>query len=66
MQSKAATVKELDMGKCCVRFKKVENLALDVVAELLERVPAAKHIETYEAAVRRARTRPTKPRERGK
>ncbi|MGH7131294.1 MAG: DUF1801 domain-containing protein [Phycisphaerales bacterium] len=43
----AATGKKLDMGKSCIRFKKVEDLALDVIGEAIRRVPAAKYIEHY-------------------
>jgi hypothetical protein len=40
--------KKLDMGKCCVRFKKVEDVALDVIGEAIRRVPAKTYIEYYE------------------
>jgi len=40
--------KKLDMGKCCVRFKKVEDLALDVIGESIRRMPAKAYIELYE------------------
>jgi hypothetical protein len=43
--------KKLDMGKSCVRFKKVEDLALDVIGEAVKRVPARKYIEHYLAAL---------------
>jgi hypothetical protein len=36
----AKTGKKLDMGKSCIRFKKVDDLALDVIAEAIRRVPA--------------------------
>jgi hypothetical protein len=40
------------MGKSCVRFKKLSDLALDVIAEAIKRVPAKKYIEYCEAATR--------------
>ena len=40
--------KKLDMGKSCVRFKKVEDLALDVIGETIRRVPARKYIAAIE------------------
>lgn len=43
----AATGKKLDMGKSCIRFKKVEDLALDVIGEAIRRMPAKKYIEFY-------------------
>lgn len=42
--------KKLDMGVCCVRFKKLEELPLDVIGEAVRRVPAKKFIELYESA----------------
>lgn len=44
----AKTGKKLDMGKSCIRFKKIDDLALDVVAEAFKRTPAKKYIEFYE------------------
>ena len=56
----AKTGKKLDMGKACVRFKKVEDLALDVIGEAIKRVPAKKYIEKIEAAVKSRGSRPSK------
>jgi hypothetical protein len=44
----AKTGKKLDMGKSCIRFKKVEDLALDVIAEAFKRTPAREYVEFYE------------------
>lgn len=44
------TGKKLNMGKACIRFKKLDDLALDCIAELIRRVPAKKYIECCEAA----------------
>jgi hypothetical protein len=44
----AKTGKKLDMGKSCVRFKKLDDLALDVIAEAIRRVPAKAYIARYE------------------
>jgi hypothetical protein len=44
------TGKKLDMGKACIRFKKLEDLALDVIGEAVRRVPARKYIAMCEAA----------------
>lgn len=46
-----ATGRKLDMGKCCIRFKRLEQVALDVVGEAIRRVPAKKFIEHYESAI---------------
>jgi Domain of unknown function (DU1801) len=42
--------KKLDMGKSCVRFKKVEDLALDVVGESVARMPVDRFIAFFEKA----------------
>lgn len=56
----AKTGKKLDMGKSCVRFKKLEDLALDVIAEAIRRVPAKKYIAHYESARETTGKRPSK------
>jgi hypothetical protein len=43
--------KKLDMGKACIRFKKADDLALDVLGEAFRRLPAKAYIEQYEAAL---------------
>jgi hypothetical protein len=48
----AKTGKKLDMGKSCLRFKKVEDLALDVIGETIKRVPAKKYIAHCEASLK--------------
>ncbi|HEX8533537.1 MAG TPA: DUF1801 domain-containing protein [Allosphingosinicella sp.] len=44
----AAAGKKLDMGKSCIRFKKVEDLAEDVLAEAIRSVPPDEFIAEYE------------------
>jgi uncharacterized protein YdhG (YjbR/CyaY superfamily) len=44
-----ATGRKLDMGKACVRFKKIEDVPLEVVAEAIRRMPSPRYIHTYEA-----------------
>ncbi len=46
------TGRKLDMGKCCIRFKKVDDLALDVIGEAIRRMPVKKFIAYYESAIR--------------
>jgi len=41
------TGKKLDMGKSCVRFKKLEDVPLEVVGEAIKRVPAKKYVKSY-------------------
>jgi hypothetical protein len=40
--------KKLDAGKSCIRFKKIDDLALDVIGEAFKRMPAKKYIALYE------------------
>ena len=58
--------KKLNMGKSCVRFKKHDDLALDVIGEAIRQVPARKYIEYVEsarAAMGAGRAKPSKPEE---
>ncbi len=41
--------KQLDMGKSCVRFASVDDLALDAVAEVIRAVPPERLIAMHEA-----------------
>jgi hypothetical protein len=56
----AKTGKKLDMGKSCVRFKRLDDLALDVIGEAIRRMPANKHIEQYERVIQTVLKRPPK------
>lgn len=40
--------KRIDIGKSCVRFKKLENLPLEVIGQAVARTPVKKYIELYE------------------
>jgi len=52
----AKTGKKLDMGKACVRFKKIEDVPLDVIGRAVRRMPAKKLIAQYEGTLsKRAR-----------
>ena len=42
------TGKKLDMGGCCVHFKTLDDLPLDVVGETIARVDVDKYVERYE------------------
>jgi hypothetical protein len=57
--------KRLDMGKSCVRFRKLEDVPLSVIGQAVKRVPVKKFIEHYESAIagagrKRKRTPATK------
>jgi len=55
----AVTGKKLDMGKCCIRFKKLEDVPLDVIGQLVARVPVKKFIAAIEEVLNKTR-KPTK------
>lgn len=48
----AATGKKLDMGKACVRFKRIDDVPLKVIGDAIKRVPATKFIEHYESVIK--------------
>lgn len=54
----AKTGKKLDMGKSCIRFKKLEDLALEVIGEAIHRTPVSKHVEFYETVLKDSRKKP--------
>jgi hypothetical protein len=44
---------KLDMGKGCVRFKKPDQIPLDLIGQLAARVTPKQYIEVYERAIKR-------------
>ena len=46
----AAAGKKLDMGKACVRFKRLDDLPLDLIGETIARTSVAEYIAGYEAS----------------
>ncbi|MCB9850978.1 MAG: DUF1801 domain-containing protein [Phycisphaerales bacterium] len=51
----AKTGKKLDMGKSCVRFKKLDDIPLSVIGQVIKRVPVKKYIAFYESAIKKSR-----------
>ncbi|HRK06032.1 MAG TPA: DUF1801 domain-containing protein [Chlorobiota bacterium] len=47
---------KLDMGKSCIRFKKLDAIPFDLIGELMERISVLDYVEAYE------RNLPTKQR----
>lgn len=45
-----ASGKKLDMGKSCVRFKRLEDLPLDVIGEAVSRTSVEEFVAMYEAS----------------
>ena len=60
VDSYKATGKRLDMGKSCVRFRKLDDLPLGLIGEAVSRTPMEEWIRYYETA------RPPKKRTRSK
>jgi hypothetical protein len=52
-QEWAKTGKRLDMGKGCVRFKRLEDLPLTLVGEAVARVPVDAYLAHYEAVIKK-------------
>ena len=50
------TGKKLDMGKSCVRFKKLEDVPLKVIGDAVKRVPMKKYIKQYEEQLQQTST----------
>jgi len=42
------STKKLDMGKACIRFKKLEDVPLDLIGELASKLTPETWVETYE------------------
>ena len=61
-----AAGKRLDMGKSCVRFKKLEQLPLEVIGQVIARTPVDKYIAGVEHALNSHPGKPAKPAEAGK
>ncbi len=61
MKDWKASGKKLDMGKSCVRFKRIEDVALDVVGEAIARVPVKDYVAFYEASRPASAKRSSRP-----
>ncbi len=51
------TGKRLDMGKSCVRFKKLDDLPVELIGQVVAKVPVDVYVGRYRAALDRPRTR---------
>lgn len=45
--------RKLDMGKSCVRFKKMEEIPYELIGELMQKISLQDWVNTYEANVKR-------------
>ena len=53
------TKQKLDMGKSCIRFKKLDDIPYKLIGELMKKMSAKDWIETYETAFK-AKTKAVK------
>ncbi|WP_405368949.1 DUF1801 domain-containing protein [Nonlabens sp. Asnod2-A12] len=44
---------KLDMGKSCIRFKKVDDIPLDLIAELCRKMTPKQWVEIYESVIKK-------------
>ena len=55
------TGKKLDMGKSCIRFKKLEDVALDVIADVIRNITAKGFVARYQEELQKnAANKPAK------
>ncbi len=57
----AKTGKKLDMGRCCIRFRKLEDLPLDVLGKAIKRIPVRTLIRRHEEALETRKRATRKP-----
>ena len=56
-QAYRATGKRFDAGKSCVRFRRLDDLPVDVIGDVIGQMPVDRFIEVYEAGRSKARMR---------
>jgi len=44
---------KLDMGKSCIRFKKIETIPYELIGQLVQKMSAQEWIDKYESAIKR-------------
>ena len=55
------TGKKLDMGKSCIRFRKLEDVALDVIADVIRNITAKGYVARYQEELQKnAANKPAK------
>lgn len=50
---KSQTGKKPDMGKSCIRFKKIQDIPFDLIAQLCSKITPNEWIQSYEDAFRK-------------
>lgn len=56
-ESWAKSGKKLDMGKACVRFKRLEDVALEVIGAAVQRTPADRYVARYLQTLAKSKSR---------
>lgn len=46
---------KLDMGKSCIRFKKMDQIPFELIGELSKRITVKEWIETYEESIKKGK-----------
>lgn len=46
--------RKLDMGKSCIRFKKVEDIPFDLIGELVQKMSCEEWITIYESLIKKS------------
>ncbi|MCD0476586.1 DUF1801 domain-containing protein [Flavobacterium sp. EDS] len=49
------TKQKLDMGKSCIRFKKMDEIPFDLIAELVQKISVAEWISCYETQFKKSK-----------
>lgn len=44
---------KLDMGKSCIRFKKIEEIPFELIGELVRKISVKEWINTYESVIKK-------------
>jgi hypothetical protein len=44
---------KLDMGKCCIRFKKFDQIPFDLITKLMKKITVEEWIKCYESQLRK-------------
>jgi uncharacterized protein YdhG (YjbR/CyaY superfamily) len=46
---------KLDMGKSCIRFKKMDDIPYELIGELMKKISVKEYIDTYQKIMNRSR-----------
>ena len=47
------TKQKLDMGKSCIRFKKIDDIPYKLIGELMKKITVKEWIKIYEASIKK-------------